>query len=479
MLNVFAQVYFEDNVGDSVKCPFPDYEEIYVVVFAMLMLNTDLHCVDQVLNRTQSRQKGGGRKITRKMTKADFINNFLGSERSELVSKDFLSRIYDSIESNPITMVDQNLSGGNCDKQKQTIANMMSNVRLIDSFLRGLAVHDIQFMRADEFASKRVCKLDFQQDLDNRKDDDVLIELMQDCVAKTWHHWYSVINTCMENAHLDPHGMEPSVTILQYALCATICLNMPVERTAFLNQLYRLKAFEEHRQGRWVSSSANHHNLNKDGGQKQRWIEELETCCGGTEVQKRKAMASILSLVQSLQVAIRSDVPNKVGMAAAITEIIDGAFLLHDPSRFYIRSGNLIKKSARTGRQIEYRFYLFSDTLLYASKHTDSSTCNKYKIHEELPLHLMKVVDWFPPDNSNIRGSSRNKKTTGGGSGNTTFEIHHPRKRLQVLCSSLQERKTWVEDIRRAISSEIDRKVKVEQARLSIYNTPSFASSST
>jgi PH domain len=242
--------------------------------------------------------------------------------------------------------------------------------------------------------------------------------------------------------------MEPSVEILLFALCATICLNMPTERSAFLCQLVRLKAFEEHRNGRWVSAPTRDER-------KEEWVLELEEACSGTAEKKVWAMRKIYILIRSLQSALHRDVPNKVGMAAAITEIIDGSFLLQDPTRSYVRSGNLIKKSGRTGRQTEYRFYLFSDVLLYASKNND----NSYKIHEELPLHLMKIVDWFLPLSSNKH---------------CMFEVHHPRKRFQVICSTHEERKAWVDDIRTAITNEMDRKMKVEAARLSIYNTPSF-----
>ena len=80
-----------------------------------------------------------------------------------------------------------------------------------------------------------------------------------------------------------------------------------------------------------------------------------------------------------------------------------------------------------------------------------ASNKDEYKIHEELPLHLMKVVDWFPP------GAKDMKKA---------FQVHHPRKSFMVFCSSPEERIEWVRDIRAAIEREIKRKVEMEAARM-------------
>ena len=153
--------------------------------------------------------------------------------------------------------------------------------------------------------------------------------------------------------------------------------------------------------------------------------------------------------MQSLKLALRIDVTNKEEMVEAVAELINGEFLLHDPARSFLKCGNLIKKSGRTGRMIEYRFFLFSDVLLYASKESEG----RYKIHEELPLHLMKVIDWFPRVLKNR---------------NYMFEVHHPRKTFQVLCPSPEERKSWVEDIRAELIVEMERKMVTEAARASV-----------
>jgi hypothetical protein len=93
--------------------------------------------------------------------------------------------------------------------------------------------------------------------------------------------------------------------------------------------------------------------------------------------------------------------------------------------------------------------------LIYAKKQSNSQ---KLRIHEELPLILMKVVDWFPPEQ---------KKEAQLG-----IQIYHPRKKFVAFCSSQDERKLWVKDIRKSIEKELERKVAIEGARKAATHVP-------
>jgi hypothetical protein len=421
-MNTFAQCYFEDNAGDTQRCPFKEEDTIYLLSFAIIMLNTDLH-----------KSCRESRKTIKRMTKVEFISNLKGVAQGEDINRDYLSVAFDSIAADPIAMHDSNLMGKSASEDRQrTLQDMLNNVRSGDALLRGLAVHDFNFASIGDFAAS----LEY-------KGQDALSDLTRSCVAKTWHQWHGVVNTGLETAHLDPQGMEPCVEILLYALSITTLLDMPTERAAFLAQLGRLKAFEERRHGRWVTT---HEQLfhNED------WYLKLEQACAGTKARKLWALREIRTWMVSLQSALQVDVQNKVEMARAVLKLKEGDFLLLDPGRSFVRDGDLVKRSGRTGRSTPYRFFLFSDVLLYASGESNG----RYKMHEELPLHLMKVTDWFP--------ASQKKR-------DVTFEVHHPRKKFQVVCNSVGERKEWVQDIRAAIKGEMVRKMKMEAARLAAH----------
>ena len=368
------------------------------------------------------------------MTKAEFVNNLKNAGREEDISKDYLLSLYDSIEENPIELHAESGDGSN-NEGSALIQDMLSNVRTTDSLLRGLAVHDFHFATIDDFING----LDYSPH-------DALGDLTRSCVSKTWHQWHGVINTGLETAHLDPAGMEPSIEILLYALSLTVCLEMPTERAAFLNQLGRLKAFEERRQGRWLDSADN--ELYRD----QDWYIELEANCRGSKERKLIALQTIHKSIANLKKAFQVDVQNKMSMTAVVRQIKGGEYLAQDPSRSFIRAEDLVKKSSRTGKSTTYRFFLFSDVLLYAKADSDG----RFKIHEELPLHLLKIIDWFPPSQK-LR--------------DVMLEINHPRKSFFVICPSLEQRVSWVNQLKEAVGLEMDRKMKVEHARMAIYTT--------
>lgn len=144
-----------------------------------------------------------------------------------------------------------------------------------------------------------------------------------------------------------------------------------------------------------------------------------------------------------------------------VRRIENAEYLLHDPTRSFLREGNMMKRSSRSKRVTEYRFFLFSDILIYAKKIKSStselSSESVYRIHEELPLILMKVVDWFPPDMKK-EDSLR------------AIQFYHPRKMFMALCSDNTERRSWVGDIREAIDKELQRKVAIENARKAAAN---------
>jgi len=420
VVDTFSQCYFEDNAGDIQRCPFKDQDTVYLLVFAIIMLNTDLH-----------KAESKSRKANKKMTKVEFANNLKGAILNEAFSKDYLSDIYDSIRVNPIAIHEEPDSASATESpQCKLVDEMLKSVRGSDSLLRGLAVHDFHFASIDDFTNTLAYSAK-----------DALSDLTCSCVSKTWYQWHGVINTCLETAHLDPQGMESAIDILLYALVVTICLQMPMERNAFLSQLVRFKTFEERRQGRWFSAADQSHR-------EEQWYLELDSACSGPTASKLTALQKIYNLIQSLKDALRVDARSKVEMTAAVGELINGDFLLLDPARSFLQSGDLIKKSSRTGRGATYRFYLFSDVLLYASEEGGG----RYKIHEELPLHLMKIVDWFPPSQNNRQ---------------IMFEVHHPRKTFRVLCPSPAIRKEWVEQIRASILMELEHKMTIENARLS------------
>jgi len=420
IINTFAECFFEDNAGDASLCPFPTEDEVYLLSFAVILLNTDLH--------KASKKRG------KKMNKVDFVANIRGSQQGENIPKDYLHQLYDSIQRHPIVLDDMQELDLAVDA-KRDLADILNNAQGADSLLRGLAVHDFHFLSIEELAASSNCSVEASTK-----------ELAQSVTEKTWHFWHSVISSCLETAHLDLQGMESCTEILLYALSIAVSLELPTEREALLSQLGRLKSFEELRQGKWVQAP------DYEAFKQQDWYLELEEACSSNNAERRVwALRNIREWMTSVKTDLLDTVKNKADLTKAIGELQNGDVFLQDPARSFVRSGKLTKRSGRTGRSYTYSFFLFSDLLLYASSKAGEE---KMKIHEELSLHQLTLTEFFPETQKN-----REKM----------FELHHPRKRFVVVCSSVEEKKSWVDDIKKSILDEVDRKVKMEAARLSVH----------
>lgn len=423
LLCSFAQCFFEDNAGDNTCCPFKDEDTVYLLVFAIIMLNTDLHKVDNPKSK---------RRQQKKMTKADFTNNLKNAVQSEGVPKAYLHRVYDTILAKPISLLDCNVEHpiSKPSTQTKTMEHIIANVHKADALLRNSAVHEYPFLSITDLVENlQVCG------------NDAAMDVSRSCVSRTWHYWYGAVNSCLSTAHLDPHGLVPAVDVLVYGLSVSVCLDMPMERSAFLWQVVRLRSFDDRRHGNFLDDDT-------AKSREERWFTELDTACTGLIESKLTVLRRIYEWAKTLRLRLQMDVKARMELSVAVQELANGEFLLQDPARTFLQSGNLMKISSRTGRTVEYRFYLFSDVLLYASKEPDG----RYRIHEDLPLHLMKIVDWFPQKQKNR---------------NLLFAIHHPRKTFNVLCPNAHSRKAWVEDIRAAIMVELERKMANEAARIS------------
>lgn len=421
-------------------CPFQDQDTVFLLAFAIIMLNTDLH--------KSNASSSSSRKQRKKMTKLEFLNNLRGVDVNEDISKDYLSEVYDSIEAHPISMLiksDDSVAGSlgfsfheaapvqKLPSLEGSLTEAVKNAKLSEELLRGMSVHVHPFYTVD----------DFGRSLGYSGRRDALADVARSVIATTWHHFHGLIHAVLDAAHLDPRGMEMSLDLLQYALCITICLDMPMERSAFTTQLARFKMFRELRGNRF---STQVHQAYKS----EEWYVRLESNCSDPKDDDAKlfALADVRDMIQQLHDSLRIDVNAKREMNCVVRRIRQGEFLLNDPTRFFLREGDLAKRGSRMGRSTKYRFFLFSDVMIYAKA---STSTDDFKIHEELPLHLMKITDWFPDNRQQMK---------------TAFQIHHPRKSFIVFAESVEDRQSWVKDIREAIKTEVERLTTLENARI-------------
>ena len=470
LILAFARCYWEDNAGDVTHCPIEDEDAIYLLSFAIILLNTDLHKSNNPSTKSKKKNR------VKKMTKDEFITNVRSATKGKEISKDYLSTIYDGIESNPIvlrTTIDDMPyeSSGNLEL---CITEMTNNVKSLDALLRGLAIHEYRYVSLQDYCSE------FDGNMEVAR-----LHLARGFMMKSWHQFHGLINSTLKIAHLDPKAMESCVDLLKFALCLTILLDMPTEQVAFLDQLGRFRLFNAWRSGSNPGGAISFHD--QESYKKEMWYVRMRRNIHWNKKSKSshpgRKNITIRNYDDKFESLILLDkVVNEMGLKTQSLDVeaskrkiirdvarrIENAeFLLNDPTRTFLKEGNIMKRANRSGRDVEYRFFLFSDLLIYARKIKLSSSKSaassrlpvKYRIHEELPLILMKVVDWFPPE---MRKDESKR----------AIQFYHPRKMFLVLCSSHEERKSWVSAIRQAIDKELERKVAIETARKAAGNVP-------
>jgi len=430
--------------------------------FAIIILNTDLH-----KSKHSSTKK---KNPFKKMTKDEFIANLQRASKDIKMDEEYLSTIYDGIEANPIVLrsgIDEVANSNEVNRSENLelcIHRMTGNVKSLDALLRGLATNEYRYTSLQDYCSS----------FDDSKET-TTISLARSFMTKSWHHFHGLINSTLKIAHLDPKAMESCVDLLKFSLCLTILLDMPTEQAAFLNQLGRFRLFNAWRIGKSADTALSSSFHDQESYRKERWYIKMK--------QSSQSSSNSISAknydekLESLELLDR--VVNDMGLTSVSTnfeeakrrllrevtrKIENAEFLLNDPTRTFLREGSIMKRANRSGRDVEYRFFLFSDLLIYAKKIKASSSGSSqsqtiYRIHEELPLILMKVVDWFPP---------KMKKEES----KRAIQIYHPRKIFLVLCRDNEERKSWVTDIRQAIDKELERKVAIETARKAAANVP-------
>jgi len=462
LIATFARCYWEDNAGDKDRCPFENKDSVYLLSFAIIMLNTDLHKSKQA--STKSKRKNSH---LNKMTKDEFIANLQRANKGTEISKEYLSAIYDGIKEFPIVLrtgIDDKLNSNRIESSDYTeiyIDQMTSNVKSLDSLLRGLAIHEYRYVTLQDYYNE------FDGSTEAAK-----INLARRFMTKSWHQFHGLINSTLKIAHLDPKAMESCIDLLKFALCLTIMLDMPTEQVAFLDQLGRCRLFNAWRLGNSTGGDLESSFHDHQSYKKERWYLQmkLSSRSGRKNISTKNYDEKFESLILLDRVVndmglVKASLDIETAKRKAIRDVVrrieNAEFLLNDPTRTFLREGNILKRTNRSGRDVEYRFFLFSDVLIYAKKIKSSSeqAATKYRIHEELPLILMKVVDWFPPQ---MRKEESKR----------AIQFYHPRKMFLVLCKDHNERKSWVADIRQAIDKELQRKVAIETARQAAANVP-------
>jgi hypothetical protein len=319
------------------------------------------------------------------MSKDEFCNNLMRAADGSDLSRDYLSQIYDSILTCPIEMtpgiamadgdgesVKSGLVGeagaGEEEGTEVVLWEMEQAARDTEELLRGLAVYPSRFSFVGVNAS-------------------LTPDLIRLMFESTYFPLLSLVGSVLDNpARSDPEAIMGCLDVAQSAISAALFLHLPEHRNNFIAKLARFKA-EQDRGSRPLLLPQAAGGVSGGGGQGapgrgEDWVELLSSA---SPASASRAIAHLHALVRDLKESTVQQSRNREELKTVAKRIEARANLLEGPRRF-IREGDLVKR-CRSGKSVRYRFFLFTDQLLY----THQGFKGEYKVHAQLLLSHTKV----------------------------------------------------------------------------------------
>jgi hypothetical protein len=409
-VDVFVKAFWQDNSGTQ-YCPFKHPDTIHLLSYAIIMLNTDLHRAN-LENKNKNK----------KMTKEEFCKNLRGCDQGSDVSKEILGSIYDSIQAQPIEL-SVNKKADPLPEGKNTPADDMVNsvlsqntknsndIRIAEEkkFIRELG----QTLRDSEDLLRSLSPFTYRFHLTN-VDTKISLDLVSYMFETVWFHFHAIVEGIFNAKNTDMEVKFAALDVLCYCLTSALFLNLKVERMALATLL---KSFRK-------ECEDLPHVVNTDRPiPDDSWYDDVENATAANTME-------IIAKLHHLTVHIKDTIQEATNYE--ITRQIAAKFekkaKILENNLFFIRQGDLMKLS-RNGKSQSYKFFLFSNHLIYA--HVNMK--GHYVVHEQLSLSALSVNDVDTDPN------------------HTSFYISHPIKSFVVVAEAPSMKQQWVRDINQAI----------------------------
>lgn len=423
-VEVFVKAFWQDNSGTQ-YCPFRHPDTIHLLSYAIIMLNTDLH------------RANTDKKKNKKMTKDEFINNLRGADQGTDINRDLLQSTYDSILAQPIELAVKatNANGSEASSSKEfeemlkkdgrTSADDMVNsvlsqnnktqndIRMIEEkkFIRDLG----QTLRDSEDLLRSLSPFTYRFHLTNI-DTKISLDLVSYMFETVWYHFHAIVEAIFNASSTDMDIKFAALDVLCYSLTSAIFLNLKVERMAFATLLSKFRK----------TCEALPHIINSDRPiPDDSWYEDVENA-------NEKNTMEIIAKLHHLTVHIKDTIQEATNyeITRQVANKFEKRARILENNLYFIRQGDLMKLS-RTGKNQSYKFFLFSDHLIYAHMNMKK----EYVVHEQLSLSALSVSD-IETDTSF-----------------TSFYISHPIKSFVVIAESPVMKQQWIRDINAAIAN--------------------------
>lgn len=421
-VEVFVKTFWQDNSGTA-YCPFSHPDTLHLVSFAIIMLNTDHH------RANISKTKKG-----RRMTKEDFLGMLRGQDGGHDIDKQYLLKIFDTVQAEAIELAveasksslvpPRAAAAGSSSPEASTLSSLSRLSSL--SFRPSLSTADLSFQEEHKFFRDVTRTLRDSEDLLRSLssftyrfqltgvDTNISMDLVSFMYETVWFHFRSITEALLSQKHKnDMHAVFIVLDILCYSLTASIFLGLKVEAQTFAEQL---QAFLRTDCDGVVFPETD-------------WYADIGRMVPETAME---TIAKVHTLIVHVKDAVQESANREVTRSVA-ARIEKKANVLENNS-FFVREGDMAKRN-RNGRFVAYRFFLFSDQLIYAHQ----GLSGEYKVHGMLHLTQMAVTDLATDANR------------------CSMYIQHPTKSFVVVADSPGTKQHWLRDLQQTIANCVRR----------------------
>jgi hypothetical protein len=404
----FTRCFWEDNRG-SECCPFSHEDTVLLVVYATIMLNTDLHHA----NNDKKRKKD-------KMTLPQFIRNLRGCDQDKDVDPEYLTAIYCGIRDNPIDWVENDvvIETGDAnattdpEQNKKFVSSLIRHVRGSEDLLRSFSPYIYHF---------GIMGVDLS----------ISMELIAYMFESVWDYFRSVADLLLEKLANEENVIFSALDVAVNSLTSCIFVDMKVQKLAFVRQVTKFRELLQSLDSRENSKSKIKASGKSFAQSTDAWYDNVEKSTVKTAIP---IIAEVHGVVTELKDVVRKCARREA--TKLVFARIENKAGVTDANRFIILEADLQKMTNKNGKFVTYRFFLFSDLLVYAHHGFTS-----YKVHQQLPL-----------DTTTVNGIVAGDET------GCCFSITNPLKSFIVSCSSVAEKQQWYCAVKEATEAAISRK---------------------
>ena len=266
-------------------------------------------------------------------------------------------------------------------------------------------------------------------------DTNISLDLVSFMFETVYMHFLDLVKDLLGTLNKEMSVTFAALDIVHYCICSSIFLGLYEPMIDFARVLLKFKGTFAPENGtkdalgvsQFIGDIRRHAKSITRDNYSESWFEKLLGTSDATALEN-------ISMIQSLINDVKNEI-QKLGTVhatnAAVSKIEKRAKVLEENS-FFVREGDLIKEN-RAGGFKNYRFFLFSDYLMYAHQ----GFFGEFIIHTKLSLLSLSLTD--------VENDEKASQYS--------FRINHPGKSFTVIADSPFSKYMWVKDIQQAISS--------------------------